>query len=207
VDVTGASAAVREMGEGGETVMTHQFDSGDALLLVDIQNDFCPGGALAVDGGDQVVPVANRWIERARETGAMLVASRDWHPPHHVSFHERGGPWPPHCVQGTEGAEFHPDLRLPAETLILSKGEDPDVDSYSAFDRTGLAQELESRGVRRVWVLGLAEDVCVKATVLDARRAGFEVHLVRDGTRPVESGVGDGRRAVEEMADAGAILD
>jgi nicotinamidase/pyrazinamidase len=181
--------------------------SGDGLLIVDVQNDFCPGGALAVPQGDAVVPVLNRWIEAARKAEVPVYASRDWHPPDHVSFSERGGPWPPHCIQDTAGAAFHPDLQLPEETVVISKGQEPDRDQYSAFDDTGLAQRLRDDGVQRIWVGGLAQDVCVRATVIDGARAGFHVHLIRPATRPVEAQAGDGDRALEDMQDAGAIIE
>jgi nicotinamidase/pyrazinamidase len=186
--------------------MDTRFDAQDALLVVDVQNDFCPGGRLAVAGGDEIVPVLNRWIEATRKAGAQIVASRCWHPPHHVSFKERGGIWPEHCVQGSAGAEFHPGLELPREALIVSKGVDPDKDNYSAFDDTGLGPRLRTRGVTRVWVGGLAQDVCVRATVLDALAEGFETHLITNATRPVELTPGDGARALEEMRSAGAYF-
>jgi len=179
----------------------------DALVIVDAQNDFFPGGALAVEGADEVVPVLNSWIERAEAAGAFVVASRDWHPEGHVSFQSEGGEWPPHCVQGTNGAAFHPDLRLPAETRIVTKGDNPRFDQYSAFDRTGLAEDLRRSGVERLWVGGLAQDVCVLHTVRDALAAGFEVHLIRDATRPVNVSPGDGERALEEMREAGAVIE
>lgn len=177
----------------------------DALILVDVQNDFYPGGALPVEEGDQVVPLLNRWIEAAREGGAYIIASREWHPPGHVSFRDRGGPWPPHCVQDTQGAAFHPAIRLPSDILVVSKGTDLDRDNYSAFQETGLADVLWRRGVRRVWVGGLALDVCVRATVLDALREGFEVHLIKGATRPVDRR--NGGRAIEEMRAAGCIVE
>ncbi len=177
----------------------------DALIVVDVQNDFCPGGALAVADADPILPELNRWIEAAEHDGALIVISRDWHPPDHSSFRERGGPWPPHCVQDTEGAAFHSSLRLPAGTVILSKGTDPEREAYSAFDGTGLAERLRAREVQRVWVGGLALDYCVKATVLDARRAGFETHLIEPATRAVEAGAGN--RALEAMKVAGAIIE
>jgi nicotinamidase/pyrazinamidase len=174
----------------------------DGLLVVDVQVDFCPGGALPVPCGDYVVPVLNRWIAAAAERGVPIYASRDWHPIHHVSFSEAGGRWPPHCLQDSGGAQFHPALRLPPGVAIVSKGVRFDRDQYSAFDQTGLAEELRRRGVERVWVGGLAQDVCVRATVLDARREGFLATLIVDGTRPItrESGA----RANQEMWIAGA---
>lgn len=180
---------------------------GSALLLVDIQRDFCPGGSLAVEDGDAVIPVANRWIEKARAEHAPIFASRDWHPPGHVSFEEKGGPWPPHCVRGTPGAEFPPELALPAEATIISKATEPDRDAYSAFDGTDLADRLRALGVRRLFVAGLALDVCVRATVLDGLREGFDVHLIRDGTRAVEARPGDGDAALAEMVEAGAVVE
>src|ERR1700757_4198445 len=132
----------------------------DALIIVDVQNDFCPGGALPVAEGDRVVPVLNRWIDSAGRGRALIVASRDWHPRNHISFRERGGPWPVHCVQDTPGAAFHPDLHLPADALIRSKGMAPDKDNYSPFEGTDFTETLRRRGVRRLWVGGLAQDVC-----------------------------------------------
>ena len=187
--------------------MPEAMGSGDGLLIVDVQNDFCPGGALAVPEGDTVVPVLNRWIEAARKAEVPVYASRDWHPPDHISFSERGGPWPPHCIQDTAGAAFHPDLQLPEDAVVISKGQDPDRDQYSAFDDTGLAQRLRDEGIQRVWVGGLAQDVCVRATVIDGARAGFHVHLIRPATRPVEAQAGDGDRALEDMQDAGALIE
>ena len=176
----------------------------DALLLVDVQLDFCPGGALPIEGGDEVMPVLNRWIEAAVRRGLPVYASRDWHPPGHPSFREQGGEWPPHCVQETPGAEFHPDLALPDTAVRFAKGVRFDRDQYSAFDETGLATRLRRDGVRRLWVGGLARDVCVRATVLDALREGFEVRVLVAGTRAVVEA--DGVAALEEMERAGARL-
>jgi nicotinamidase/pyrazinamidase len=185
-----------------EKTMPLPFEPSDALLLVDVQVDFCPGGSLPIPQGDTVVPVLNRWLEAAATTGIAVVASRDWHPPHHVSFEPQGGPWPVHCVQHTPGAAFHPDLALPNHTIVISKAETESQEAYSAFDGTGLAQRLRDAGIRRLWVGGLAEDVCVKATVLEALREGFEVRLIEGGMKPVtESG---GQQARELMFQAGA---
>jgi len=181
------------------------FQPGDALIIVDVQPDFCPGGALPIARGDEVVPVLNRAIAAAAQAKVPVYASRDWHPRGHLSFAERGGPWPPHCVQDTPGAAFHPDLRLPADARIVTKGTRFDKDQYSAFDETGLVKELEHDGVRRVWIGGLAEDVCVKATALDARRAGFEVRLIEDATRPVTAE--GGTQALAEMRAAGVQVE
>jgi nicotinamidase/pyrazinamidase len=172
---------------------------------VDVQIDFCPGGALPIDRGDEVVPVLNRWIAAASHADVPVYASRDWHPAHHLSFTESGGQWPPHCLQDSEGARFHPDLRLPGSAVIVTKGVRFDRDQYSAFDQTGLATELRARGVKRVWVGGLAQDVCVRATVLDAQRHGFKTVVIADGTRPVTQLGGD--EANEEMRRAGAHFE
>jgi nicotinamidase/pyrazinamidase len=183
------------------------FGAGDALLIVDVQNDFCPGGALAVPDGDAVVPVLNQWIDQANARGIPVFASRDWHPPNHISFKNRGGPWPRHCVRGTSGAAFHPDLRLPPDVEIVSKAEDPDKDSYSAFGGTDLAGRLREANVKTVWIGGLAQDYCVRATALDAIQQGFKVHLITDATRAVNVHPGDGQRALDEIQKAGAVLE
>ena len=178
---------------------------GDALLLVDVQNDFCPGGALPIENGDRVVPVLNRWIAAAGARGVPVYASRDWHPAGHISFEERGGPWPPHCLQDTDGAAFHPELALPEGVVKVTKGVRFDQDQNSAFDQTGLAAELRSAGVRRLFVGGLAEDVCVRATALDGLGEGFEVVVIEDATFPVtpEGGIACRR----EMREAGARFE
>lgn len=174
----------------------------DALIVVDVQKDFCLGGTLPVDEADEIVPVLNRWIDAAQQCGARLIFTRDWHPEEHVSFVSQGGPWPRHCVRDTEGAEFHSELRVPEQAQIVSKGVGRDKDNYSAFDGTGLADQLKQEGVSRLWIGGLAQDVCVRATVLDACQAGFEVHVLADGTRPVDAQ--QRHRSLEEMQQAGA---
>jgi nicotinamidase/pyrazinamidase len=178
---------------------------GDALILVDVQVDFCPGGALPIERGDEVVPVLNRWIDAAVGVGAPVIASRDWHPRQHLSFVESGGRWPVHCVQDTAGARFHPGLRLPEASVLVTKGVRFDRDQYSAFDETGLGVELRKRNVRRLWIGGLAQDVCVRATVLDARREGLETIVISDATCPVTSE--GGARANDEMRAAGARFE
>jgi nicotinamidase/pyrazinamidase len=171
----------------------------DALIVVDVQNDFCPGGALAVPDGDAVVADVNRL---AREAD-FVVATRDWHPEDHGSFAERGGTWPPHCVQGTPGAELHPELEEAPIDLVVDKGQDPQAEGYSAFEATALEQALRARGARDVHVAGLALDYCVRATALDAARAGFDVTVHAYATRAVDVEPGDGARAVAELRDAG----
>ena len=180
------------------------FDTKSALVIVDVQRGFCPGGSLPVPRGDEVVPVLNAYIELAKKAGATIVASRDWHPPDHISFRSRGGPWPQHCVRGTPDAEFHPGLRLPPETIVVSKAQDPDAEAYSAFEGTQLEAKLKERAVERLFVGGLATDYCVKNTVLDALRLGFEVYLLTDAIRAVDVQPGDGERAIQEMLAAGA---
>ena len=177
----------------------------DALLIVDVQPDFCPGGALPVPEGDEVVPVLNRWTDQAVRGKALVVASRDWHPPYHISFRNEGGQWPPHCLQDTDGARFHPALRLPASVFKVTKGVRFDKDQYSAFDETGLSAALKRRGIRRLWIGGLALDVCVLATTLNAVREGFETHLIRSATRPLTPE--SGQKALETLSAAGVILE
>jgi nicotinamidase/pyrazinamidase len=175
--------------------------AGDALLVVDVQNDFCPGGALPIAGGDAILPRVNALIDEATRAGALVVASRDWHAPDHVSFAAQGGPWPRHCVRDEIGAAFRPGLKLPSSALIVTKGDRRDSDQYSAFDRTGLADELRRREAKRVWVCGLALDVCVKATALDSAAAGFPTVLVASATAPVTAE--GGAAALAELARAG----
>ncbi len=175
----------------------------DALVLVDVQVDFCPGGDLPVPEGDQVVPVLNTLLGH-REL--LAVATRDWHPPDHCSFVTRGGPWPVHCVAGTPGAAFHPDLDLGRiEHVITNKATARDEEAYSGFQGTDLAALLRARGIRRILVGGLATDYCVKATALDGRKEGFEVFLLTDAIRAVNVQPGDGDRAIAEMKAAGVL--
>ncbi len=167
------------------TELSFAFQPGDALLIIDVQNDFCPGGALPIAEGDQVVPVLNSWIDTASQAGIPIYLSRDWHPKHHPSFTEEGGLWPVHCLQDTAGAAFHAGLHIPPEAVIVTKGTRLDQDQNSAFDQTGLAVHLHKISIKRLIVGGLAEDVCVLATVLDARTEGFAVSVIVAGTRPV----------------------
>ena len=181
----------------------------DALLIIDVQNDFCPGGALPVTGGDRVVPALNRYIERFEKAGLPILATRDWHPEKTRHFKAHGGLWPPHCIQGTQGAEFRPDLKLPAGAVIISAGMAPDEEGYSGFEGRddrgiGLAELLRQRGVERIFVGGLATDYCVKQTVLDGLKHGFKVVLLGDAVRGVNLQAGDSERAVAEMLRAGA---
>ncbi len=170
-----------------------------ALIVVDLQNDFCPGGALAVPEGDRIVPLVNSLAQAFARAGRPVVATQDWHPPDHVSFRERGGPWPPHCVQGTSGADLHPELRREPITHIVRKAYRSDQEAYSGFQGTGLAELLRGLGVEEVYVCGLATDYCVHATALDASRAGFRTAVVEDATRPVYPGqVPDRRREWEQ---------
>ena len=180
-----------------------------ALVIVDVQNDFCPGGSLAVADGDKVVPVLNRHIEKFERAGMPIFATRDWHPARTTHFNTDGGRWPPHCVQGTDGGKFHPALALPESVIVVSKGMSFDADSYSGFeavdsDGAGLAQRLRNLGVERVWIGGLATDYCVKFTVLDALKEGFKVTLLEDAVRGVNLLPGDAERAIDEMVRAGA---
>jgi nicotinamidase/pyrazinamidase len=180
-----------------------------ALIIVDVQNDFCPGGALAVAEGDGVVAPLNRYIDRFAGAGLPIFASRDWHPEKTTHFKDFGGVWPVHCVQGSYGAEFHRALKLGGEATIVSKGMAADADSYSSFDAVDgagadLADLLKREGVTRIFVGGLATDYCVKQTVLDGRKLGFEVVLLKDAVRGVDVAPGDSERALREMLDAGA---
>jgi nicotinamidase/pyrazinamidase len=176
-----------------------------ALIVVDVQNDFCPGGTLAVAHGDEVVEPLNQQIDEFLERGDPVYKSRDWHPPTTKHFAAYGGTWPVHCVQNTKGAEFHPQLRDDPRINVISKGLG-DTDCYSAFDETDLASQLHQQGVEEVVVGGLATDYCVKNTVLDALKHGFKVKALENAMRSVDLQPGDGERAIEEMRTAGAEI-
>lgn len=191
------------------------YDNSTALVVVDVQNDFAdPEGSLSIAEGEAVVPVVNREIAAARRAGSVVAYTQDWHPPTTPHFAKDGGTWPVHCVRDTWGAELHPDLVVEGE--VFRKGSNGE-DGYSGFTMrdpetgeesdTGLAAHLRSHGVERVVVVGLATDVCVRATALDALRRDFEVAVLREGTRPVDQEPGDGERAIAELAEAGAAIE
>lgn len=179
-----------------------------ALILVDIQNDFLPGGALAVSKGDEVIPIANRLIPHF----SQLIVTQDWHPPGHVSFATAGGSWPNHCIQGSRGAELSDRLKLPEGVHRFYKGSDPLVDSYSAFfdndhlHSTGLAESLREWGVDQLYLMGLTTEYCVKYSALDALALGFKTVVIVDGCRAVDLNPGDGERALKELQAKGALL-
>lgn len=177
---------------------------GDALIAVDVQQDFLPGGSLAVDHGDEIVPVLNEYIAAFGRHRLPVYATRDWHPRDHCSFRAAGGVWPPHCVAGTAGADFAPGLALPQDVKVVSKATTPAKDAYSGFEDTGLAEELRSRGIRRLFIGGLATDYCVLSTVSDALSAGFEVFVLEDAVRAVNLKPDDGARALQSMRERGA---
>ena len=174
----------------------------DALLIVDVQNDFTEGGALAVPDGDAVIEPLNR-LARHYDT---VFASRDWHPPDHMSFQDQGGPWPAHCVRGTRGAELNPAIDRTAIDEIVDAGTEPDVEGYSVFDGTDFEERLRSRGIDSLVVGGLATDFCVRASALDARERGFDVTVVEDAVRGIDVEPGDAERALDEMRAAGARI-
>ncbi|HEB99096.1 MAG TPA: nicotinamidase [Thiotrichales bacterium] len=189
--------------QGKETIRPGR---GDALLLVDVQNDFLPGGSLAVPGGDAVIAPLNHCIDRFTRAGLPIFATRDWHPPRHCSFREQGGPWPHHCIAGTPGAAFAADLRLPPDTVVIDKATTTEQDAYSGFEGTDLAARLREAGVLRLFVGGLATDYCVLNTVRDALEEGFAVMLLGDAIRAVDVQPGDGERAIAEMQSLGARI-
>ncbi len=187
--------------------MTREMlETGDALLVVDVQHDFLPGGALAVPHGDEVIPALNRCLAAFASKHLPVYASRDWHPADHISFKARGGPWPPHCIAGTHGAAFPPGLALPSNAGIITKADTPDRDAYSAFGGTDLDTRLKAAPVGRLFGGGLATDYCVLNTVKDALALGYTVLLLADAVRAVEVQPGDGERALAEMERLGARL-
>jgi len=179
---------------------------GDALIVVDVQNDFLPGGTLAVPRGDEVIAPLNAYLRQFEQRHLPVFVTRDWHPPQHCSFREQGGPWPPHCIAGTPGAEFARGLRVPAGAHVVSKATGARADAYSGFQGTDLAAQLRGLGVTRVVVGGLATDYCVRATVLDALAAGFGAVVLSDAVRAVELRPGDASQALADMKAQGAQI-
>ena len=180
-------------------------------MLVDPQNDFCPGGALAVVDGDLVMPVLTAWAAAADQAGVPMFVSRDWHPPRTTHFKAYGGVWPPHCVIGTHGAEFHADLTLPASAVVVSKGMGENEDAYSAFQARDTAERrlatlLGERGVTHLFVMGLATDYCVKASALAGLENGLRITVVADGIRAVNLQPDDGQKAIDDMRQAGVEI-
>ncbi|WP_029520879.1 nicotinamidase [Persephonella sp. IF05-L8] len=179
----------------------------DALIVVDMQNDFMPGGALPVPDGDKIVPVLNQYIKLFADRGNPVYFTRDWHPSDHISFKGHGGIWPPHCVQDTEGAKFHPELQIPLDNkFIISKGTSRDFDAYSGFQGTILDQLLKERGIKRLFVGGVATDYCVKNTVLGGLNLGYQVFVLEDAIKGVEANKGDIEKAIKQMLEKGAVF-
>jgi nicotinamidase/pyrazinamidase len=192
-------------GKSSKRLIELRLVDGDCLLVIDIQNDFLPGGSLAVPHGEQVIQPLNDYVAAFDASSLPIVASRDWHPPDHCSFRANCGPWPVHCVKETFGAEFAQELALPTGVHIVSKATSSDRESYSDFDGTGLGDYLRSRKVKRVFVGGLATEYCVLATVEDALREGFQVVLLTDAIRAINVAPTDGERAIERIIRAGAV--
>ncbi|HVV69385.1 MAG TPA: nicotinamidase [Gammaproteobacteria bacterium] len=184
---------------------------GDALLIVDPQNDFMPGGALAVPEGDRIIPIVNAWIVSAQQLSIPIIISRDWHPPHHISFKERGGPWPEHCVQNTFGAAFHKDIVIPENAIIINKAFLIDKDAYSAFEgittdtQTPLPEKLHTLGIKRIWIAGLALDYCVYHSAISAHNLGFEFHVILPACRAIAKD--SAQKALADMQQLGVMIE
>lgn len=182
-----------------------ELEASDALIVVDVQNDFLPGGNLAVPDGNAVIAPINHYIEIFHSKGLPIYATRDWHPQDHCSFKQQGGIWPPHCIAGTRGAEFSAELNLPSDTIIISKATTRDKDAYSGFESTTLDQQLHEKGLKRLFIGGLATDYCVLNTVKDAITYKYTVILLQDAIRPVNVHPNDGDQTIQEMRHLGAI--
>ena len=176
----------------------------DALVVVDVQNDFLSHGSLPVPNGEAVIPVLNDYIKAFKKRQAKIFATRDWHPINHMSFREFGGKWPPHCIRDTHGAKFHPNLVLPKNSIIISKATKPNQEAYSGFQGTNLLKKLEKFKVIRLFIGGLATDYCVKNTVLDALKFGFRTFFLWDGSRGINANAGDIEKSIEIMEEYGA---
>jgi nicotinamidase/pyrazinamidase len=182
-----------------------RLKQGDALIVVDVQNDFLAGGSLEVPYGNEIIPVFNQYIGAFRTNGLPVFATRDWHPPNHCSFKAQGGLWSPHCVVDTEGAQFAPDLILPSSAVIISSATEPDKEAYSGFQGTDLDERLGSAHIQRLFIGGLATDYCVLSTVKDALDGAYKVFLLQDAIRAVNVNQDDGKKAEEEMTRLGAV--
>lgn len=191
--------------------MANKLKSGDALLIVDVQYDFLPGGSLAIEDGDKIIPVVNKWIEAAEKAHIPVILSRDWHPPHHISFKEQGGPWPVHCVQNTPGAKLHADLKIPRDAIIVDKAFEVDKDAYSAMegvtdkDKIPLPELLKKLNIKRIVIGGLAFDYCVHFSALDARKLGFDTTVILPACKAISEKTE--QKSFQEMADAGVVLE
>jgi nicotinamidase/pyrazinamidase len=190
--------------------MKNRLQKGDALLIIDVQTDFFPGGALPVPDGDKIIPIVNEWIAAADAVDIPIFASRDWHPKNHCSFKEHGGLWPEHCVQNSPGAEFHPAIHLPDHTIIINKADTPDFETHSAFEGKTVDGRLpkmvmQQREIKRLWVLGLTLDYCVSASIMHGCQNGYEVHLILAGTRAIT--VDTGQEALKKIRKKGAIIE
>lgn len=179
---------------------------GDALLIVDVQNDFLPGGNLAVTDGDKIIPFLNQCIKQFHQSDLPIFASRDWHPENHCSFKKEGGIWPPHCIANTPGAQFASSLDLPEKTIIISKATTSNKDAYSAFEGTDLHKKLQDKNVQQLFVGGLATDYCVLNSVKDAISNKYRVYVLQDGIQAVNVDADDGVKAEKEMQKLGAIF-
>jgi len=179
----------------------------DALIIVDMQNDFMPNGVLPVPEGDKIIPTLNQYIQKFEEKGQPIFFTRDWHPVDHISFRGHGGIWPKHCVMNTEGAKFHKDLKIPADNkFIISKGTNKEFDAYSGFQGTILNELLKERGIKRLLIGGVATDYCVKNTALGGINLGYQVFILQDGIKGVDINVGDSQRAIDLLLNKGATL-
>ncbi|WP_457639283.1 nicotinamidase [Persephonella sp.] len=187
--------------------MKLKITDSDALIVVDMQKDFMPDGVLPVPEGDKIVPVINEYINIFFKKGLPVFFTRDWHPENHISFKEQGGIWPAHCVQNTEGAEFHPELFIPPDNrFVISKGTSPDFDAYSGFQGTVLEALLKERGVKRIFVCGVATDYCVKNTAYGGLNLGFQVVVLEDAVKGVNINPDDSKKALELLMNNGAFL-
>jgi len=182
--------------------MTIKINKNTALIVVDVQNDFCPGGSLAVPQGDRIIPTLNDYVKKFIAVGAPVIFTRDWHPADHSSFKAHGGPWPNHCVQDSDGAKFHSNLIVPPEAEVISKGHKKE-EAYSFFQNVGMAEKLHRLGIKTLFIGGLATDYCVKQTVLDGLREGFEVYHLDDASRGVDVNLGDSQKALQAMVESG----